>query len=70
MSETIVLIHGLWMTPYSWTSWKERYESQGHTVIAPSWPGMEGTVAEINADPTPLTRFGICLLYTSDAADE
>jgi len=59
MSETIVLIHGLWMSPASWTSWKERFESQGHTVLTPGWPGMDRSVAEINADPAPLTEYGM-----------
>lgn len=59
MSETIVLIHGLWMSPASWTSWKERFESQGHTVLTPGWPGMDRSVAEINADPEPLTKYGM-----------
>lgn len=25
---TIVLIHGLWMTPLSWESWVERYTKE------------------------------------------
>jgi pimeloyl-ACP methyl ester carboxylesterase len=56
---TIVLIHGLWMTPRSWEHWKERYETQGHTVLAPSWPGMEGEVEALNADPTPIASLDI-----------
>jgi pimeloyl-ACP methyl ester carboxylesterase len=59
MSETIVLIHGLWMTPHSWDSWKQRFEGQGHTVHTPAWPGMDRTVAEINADPSPLKEYGM-----------
>ena len=27
--DTIVLIHGLWMTPRSWEHWAERYKEQG-----------------------------------------
>ena len=27
--DTIVLIHGLWMTPRSWEHWVERYSSRG-----------------------------------------
>lgn len=38
---TIVLIHGLWVTPRSWEHWKERYESQGYTVLTPAYPGFE-----------------------------
>jgi pimeloyl-ACP methyl ester carboxylesterase len=39
---TIVLIHGLWMTPRSWEHWAERYKGNGYNVLAPAWPGMEG----------------------------
>lgn len=54
--DTILFIHGLWMTPRSWEKWKERYESRGYKVLAPSWPGLEGEVEALNADPTPLTE--------------
>ena len=26
---TVVLIHGLWMTPKSWNGWKGRFETAG-----------------------------------------
>jgi alpha-beta hydrolase superfamily lysophospholipase len=42
--DTMVLIHGLSMTPRSWEHWKARYEAEGYTVLAPAWPGMEGEV--------------------------
>ena len=44
MSNSIVLIHGLWMTPRSWEQFAERYSAAGHDVHAPSWPGLEGDV--------------------------
>ena len=33
---TIVLIHGLWLTPRSWEGWMDRYQKAGYTVLAPS----------------------------------
>jgi pimeloyl-ACP methyl ester carboxylesterase len=57
--ETIVLIHGLWMTPRSWEKWKARYEEQGHTVLAPAWPGMEGEVEALREDPSPIAELDI-----------
>jgi len=27
--DTVVLIHGLWMTPRSWEKWAARYEGRG-----------------------------------------
>lgn len=56
MPGTIVLIHGLWMTPRSWEHWIERYEREGSTVLAPSWPGLEGEVEALRRDPSPLAR--------------
>ena len=41
-ADTIVLIHGLWLTPLCWEKWVDHYKSKGFNVLAPSWPGMEG----------------------------
>lgn len=51
---TIVLIHGLWLTPRSWEGWIDRYEKAGYTVIAPAWPGLEGEVEAIRRNPSAL----------------
>jgi pimeloyl-ACP methyl ester carboxylesterase len=51
---TIVLIHGLWLTPRSWEGWIDRYQKAGYKVIAPSWPGLEGEVEAIRKDPSAL----------------
>ena len=59
MPDTIVLIHGLWMTPRSWEGWIERYRSRGYNVIAPAWPGMEGEVEALNADPSPIAELDV-----------
>ena len=57
---TIVLIHGQWMTPLSWQGWKERFESRGHTVLAPGWPGVDDrSVEEIRQDPSALEGLGL-----------
>ena len=39
--DTIVLIHGFWVTPRSWEHWITHYESRGYTVLAPAYPGFE-----------------------------
>jgi pimeloyl-ACP methyl ester carboxylesterase len=56
---TIVMIHGLWMTPRSWEHWAERYRSKGYTVLTPAWPGMEVEVEALNADPSPLEKLDV-----------
>ena len=55
----IVLVHGLWLTPLSWEGWKQRFESKGHTVLAPAWPGLEGTVEEVRRSTSRYERLGI-----------
>jgi len=51
---TIVLVHGLWLTPRSWEGWIDRYQKAGYNVLAPSWPGLEGDVEAVRKDPSPL----------------
>ncbi|SDE96222.1 Lysophospholipase, alpha-beta hydrolase superfamily [Blastococcus fimeti] len=50
--DTIVLVHGFWVTPRSWEHWKARYEAVGYRVLAPAYPGFEVEVEALNADPT------------------
>jgi pimeloyl-ACP methyl ester carboxylesterase len=57
--ETIVLIHGLWMTALSWEHWVERYEDRGFNVIARSWPGMDGDIDDLRRDPSGIEHLGI-----------
>jgi alpha-beta hydrolase superfamily lysophospholipase len=38
--DTIVLIHGLWMTPLAWEHWVARYKQRGFKVITPGYPGV------------------------------
>ena len=57
--DTIVLIHGLWMTALSWEHWVERYTNRGFTVIARSWPGMDGDIEGLRRDPSVVEHLGI-----------
>jgi pimeloyl-ACP methyl ester carboxylesterase len=52
--DTIVPIHGFWVTPRSWEDWISHYESKGYRVVAPAYPGFEVEVEALNADPTPV----------------
>ena len=56
---TVVLIHGLWMTPRSWEKWIPHYQAQGYRVLAPAWPGLEGEVEEIRRDPARISGVGL-----------
>jgi pimeloyl-ACP methyl ester carboxylesterase len=57
--KTIVLIHGLWVTPRSWDKFKARYSARGYNVLAPAWPGITGDVADMQRDPSSLNGVGI-----------
>jgi pimeloyl-ACP methyl ester carboxylesterase len=52
--DTIVLVHGFWVTPRSWEHWIARYESRGYRVLAPAYPGLEVEVEALRADPSPI----------------
>lgn len=49
--DTIVLVHGLWMTPRSWEGWKAYYEAKGWRVITPAYPGFEIEVEALRENP-------------------
>lgn len=70
-TDTVVLIHGLWMTPLSWEHWITRYEQRGMRVITPGYPGIELGVAGVEAlrrDPSPLANLGVREVYEHLAA--
>lgn len=46
-SKTIVLVHGLFVNPKSWATWKTYFENLGYTVHAPANPGHEGEPAAL-----------------------
>ena len=54
--DTIVLVHGFWVTPRSWEHWITHYEAKGYKVLAPAYPGFEVEVEALNADPTPIEK--------------
>lgn len=45
--DTIVLVHGLWVTPRSWEDWITYYQDKGYRVIAPGYPGFEVEVESL-----------------------
>ncbi|MFV0457575.1 MAG: alpha/beta hydrolase [Actinomycetales bacterium] len=60
--DTVVLIHGLWMTPLSWEHWVPRFEQAGLRVLTPGYPGVgqgEAGVAAIRRDPSPLAGLAV-----------
>ena len=51
-TDTIVLIHGLWVTALIWEQWIARYRARGYRVLAPGWPGLDRGVGELRRDPS------------------
>jgi pimeloyl-ACP methyl ester carboxylesterase len=58
-SNTIVLIHGMFVNNTSWKEWKQFFEEKGYKVYAPANPGHEGNPAELRKNIHPgLTKTG------------
>ena len=57
--DTIVLVHGFWVTPRSWEHWIRRFESRGYHVLAPAYPGFEVEVEALRRDPSPVERLTV-----------
>ena len=61
-SPTVVLIHGLWMTPLAWEHWVERYEARGCTVLTPGYPGIgqgEPGIRALRESPDVVAGIGV-----------
>ncbi|GAA4557291.1 alpha/beta hydrolase [Planotetraspora kaengkrachanensis] len=57
--DTVVLVHGLWMTPRSWESWVEYYEAKGFTVLTPGYPGFEIEVEALRENPDLIAKLTV-----------
>jgi pimeloyl-ACP methyl ester carboxylesterase len=56
---TIVLINGLWMTALCWEHWVKHYSDKGYSVLARSWPGMDGDIEQLRRDPSSFASLGL-----------
>ncbi len=59
MAQTIVFIHGAWVTPSSWDPFRGWFTERGYDCIAPAWPGKDRPIEAIRADPSVLLGIGI-----------
>lgn len=50
-SKTIVLVHGLFVNPKSWTEWKAYFEALGYTVHTPANLAHTGDPEKLRANP-------------------
>ncbi len=57
--DTVVLLHGLWMTPLSWSEWSARGQERGFRVLTPAYPRMDHSIEDLRADPSLVAGLGI-----------
>jgi pimeloyl-ACP methyl ester carboxylesterase len=55
----VVLIHGLWLTPRSFTGFRHYFAERGYEVHVPAWPGVEGEVEQVRKHPESLAGIGL-----------
>ena len=65
MSKTILLIHGAWVTPASFSNFRSLFEGQGYRVVVPAWPYMDRPVRQLCRQPDP----GLASLTVRDLVD-
>ena len=49
--QPVVFVHGLWLLSSSWKNWRELFEQNGYTTIAPGWPDDPPDVETAREDP-------------------
>ena len=49
--QPVVFVHGLWLLSSSWDRWRQLFEENGYTTLAPGWPDDPKTVAEAREHP-------------------
>jgi pimeloyl-ACP methyl ester carboxylesterase len=57
--DTVVLVHGLWVTPRSWEEWVTHYEAQGMKVLTPAYPGFEIEVEALRENPDVIANLSV-----------
>ncbi len=57
-ARSVVLIHGLWLSPRSWERFEGFFSARGYEVLVPAWPRMQGDVEEIRRDRQVLAGLG------------
>jgi non-heme chloroperoxidase len=50
-SVPVLFLHGLWLLSNSWEPWRDLFEDNGFTTLAPGWPDDPATVVEAREHP-------------------
>ncbi|GAB1819498.1 alpha/beta hydrolase [Herbidospora sp. RD11066] len=56
---TVVLVHGLWVTPRSWEEWVPYLESKGVKVLTPAYPGFDIEVEALRENPDVIANLTV-----------
>jgi pimeloyl-ACP methyl ester carboxylesterase len=60
MTNTVMLLHGAWVSTACWDQFKARYESRGFEVLVPPWPHDDRPIEDLRSAPDPrLAKTGI-----------
>ena len=51
MSNTVLLIHGAWLTADVWAPWQAHFEALGYRTLAPAWPLLERAADALRHSP-------------------
>jgi alpha-beta hydrolase superfamily lysophospholipase len=54
--DTILLIHGFWVTPRSWEHWIPHYEARGYRASRPATRGSRSRSRRSTPTPPPSRR--------------
>lgn len=58
--QTIVFIHGAWVTGHCWDNFHGYFQAKGYDCLAPNWPYDDRPIAELRAAPAPeLATLGV-----------
>jgi non-heme chloroperoxidase len=52
----VVFVHGLWLLSSSWQPWRDFFEDNGFTTLAPGWPDDPATVDEAREHPEAFAK--------------
>ncbi|GAB4144800.1 MAG: alpha/beta fold hydrolase [Candidatus Promineifilaceae bacterium] len=58
--QTIVFIHGAWLTSRCWDNFSQYFQARGFDCLAPNWPYDDRPITELRAAPAPeLATLGV-----------
>jgi pimeloyl-ACP methyl ester carboxylesterase len=53
MAQTIVFIHGAWVTPLCWEQFAGYFRAKGYNCLTPTWPFKDKPIEELRRNPPP-----------------